>query len=113
MNLQKIIIAIFILFIAQIFTWFQLFGQFKWDFLKNNLLLICLSGIPMTYLYFISTKIGVEGFGNSWALRIIQFITGIIMFTVLNHFILGESLNWKNGISLILCLVIILIQVIF
>lgn len=111
MNLSKIFLSILILLFAQLITWFQLFGQFKWDFLKDNLLLICLSGIPITYLYYISTRLGVDGFGNSWSLRILQFVLGIIIFTIMNHYILGEGINFKNTISLILCFVILLIQV--
>ena len=99
-----------ILFLAQIVTWFQMFGQFKYEFFKNNILLVCLTGIPITLMYYYSTKFGVEGFGNSWSLRIIQFVMGIIIFTIFNYYLLNETINTKNTISLILCLVILFIK---
>jgi len=110
MDYQKIIISTLILLFAQVVTWFQLFGQFKWPILKDNILLIALSGIPIGLIYFYATKWGVEGFGNTWSLRIIQFVSGIIIFTYLNKLFLNETLNLKNGVCLALCLVIVLIQ---
>jgi len=109
-NWYKIFSCISILFFAQILTWFQMFGQFKWDFFKNNLFLVCLTGIPITLMYYYSTKFGVEGFGNSWSLRILQFVMGITIFTLFNYFLLDEGIDKKNTICLILCLIIVLIQ---
>jgi uncharacterized protein (DUF486 family) len=87
-----------------------MFGQFKWEFFKSNIVLISLSGIPITLLYYYSTRLGVEGFGNSWSLRIIQFVMGIGVFTIFNYYFLREGINLKNTICLILCFLIILIQ---
>jgi len=87
-----------------------MFGQFKWDFFKNNVWLIILSGLPITLMYYYSTRFGVDGFGNTWSLRIIQFVMGIVVFWALNTYFLNEQLNMKNGISLLLCIVIVLIQ---
>lgn len=110
MNLSKIFLCIGILFLAQIITWFQMFGQFKYDFFKNNIFLVCLTGIPITLMYYYSTKFGVEGFGNFWSLRILQFVMGIIIFTTLNYYLIGEGINTKNTICLGLCFLIVLIQ---
>jgi hypothetical protein len=109
-NLYKIFLCIGILFIAQIVTWFQMFGQFKYSFFRDNILLVCVTGIPITLMYYYSTKYGVEGFGNSWSLRIMQFVMGIIIFTFLNYQLLGEGINTKNTICLGLCFLIVLIQ---
>jgi uncharacterized protein (DUF486 family) len=87
-----------------------MFGQFKWDFFKTNILLVALSGIPITLMYYFSTRLGVEGFGNSWSLRIIQFVMGIVVFWALNHYFLNEQLNTKNILCLVLCLTIVFIQ---
>jgi hypothetical protein len=110
MNWYKIFLSFSLLFFAQIISWFQMFGQFKWNFLRNNLLLVCVMGIPLSLMFFFSTKWGVEGFGNSWSLRIVQFVMGIIIFTFLNFQLLGESLNQKNLICLVLCFLILFIQ---
>ena len=110
MNWYKIFLCVSVLFFAQIVTWFQMFGQFKWDFFKNNLFLVCLTGIPITLMYYYSTKYGVEGFGNSWSLRIVQFVMGITIFTLFNYFLLDEGIDKKNTICLGLCFIIVLIQ---
>lgn len=110
MNWSKIFLCVVVLFFAQIVTWFQMFGQFKWDFFKNNIILVCLTGIPITLMYYYSTKFGVEGFGNSWSLRILQFVMGILIFTIFNYYLLDEGINTKNTICLGLCFVILMIQ---
>ena len=107
---NKILISTIMLLFAQIVTWFQLFGQFKWDYLKDNYLVIALSGIPISLIYYYSTRLSVEGFGNAWSPRIIQFIMGIVVFTYFKKIFLSENLNLKNSICLALCLVIVLIQ---
>ena len=110
MNWYKILLCVCILFFAQVVTWFQMLGQFKWDFFKNNVTAICITGVPLTLMYYYSTRFGVEGFGNSWSLRIIQFVMGIIIFTIFNYLLLAEGINTKNTICLILCFIILLIQ---
>ena len=110
MDSKKVLISIGILCLAQFLTWFQFFGQARWKVLHNLWLVIGI-GIPVTILYFYATRIGMEGFGQAWPVRISQFVCGIIIFTAMSSFYLGEGLTNKNIVSLILCFFLIFIQI--
>ena len=100
------------LFITQIIIWFQLNGQIKWDWFKDNYLLMALLGTPISYALMYSTKYGYLGFGNLWSIRLLGFAVGIISFPVITYLVLGEGVTLKTGISLILGTVILLLQLI-
>lgn len=106
-----VILFIVVVFVAQIGTWFQLNLQFINPKFKDNYWLL-LSGIPITWLFMKSTSLGVEAFnGEMWPQRLISFATGILIFTALTHFMIGETLTIKNVICLGLAFLIVLIQV--
>jgi hypothetical protein len=113
MKLNTLIIFILVVFLAQISTWFQLNAQFINDRFKNNPWFL-LAGIPITWLYLKATYLGVEAFdGQMWPQRLISFSTGILIFTLMTYFIMGETITLKNIICLFLALSIILIQIFF
>ena len=72
-----------------------------------------LLGIPISYALLYSTKYGVQGFGTLWPIRLMGFAVGIISFTFITYFVLGEGVTLKTGISLILATVILLLQLIW
>ena len=51
-----------ILFVANIFVWFQLNGQLKWDWWKENTWMVCLMGMPISYAFFKATEYGYKVF---------------------------------------------------
>jgi hypothetical protein len=75
-------------------------GQFKWDFMKSQWWII-LAGLPISYLFYYSTRLSYEHFG-----------LGNLIFAVMTWGILGEIPNWKTGICLVLAFTIILIQLV-
>jgi hypothetical protein len=108
---NKMITFLSIFIIAQILIWFQTYGQFKWEWLGKNTWFLLIWAVPITYLWIIGTRVGMEVFdGKSWPLRFIGFCTGIIVFAVLSKLVLGEDMTTKTMISLVLCCIIILIQ---
>lgn len=108
---NKMITFLSIFIIAQILIWFQTYGQFKWEWFGKNTWFLLLTAMPITYLWIVGTRVGMEVFdGKSWPLRFIGFCTGIIVFAFLSKFVLGEAMTAKTMISLVLCCVIILIQ---
>jgi hypothetical protein len=111
MKLNLLIIFVGTIFIAQIVTWFQLNAQFLNPKFKDNPWLL-LSGIPITWLYLKATSLGVNAFeGQMWPQRLISFASGILIFTAMTYFVMGESINLKNLICLLLAFCIILIQI--
>ena len=109
---KEILFCILILFFTQIIIWFQLNAQVKWDWFKDNYLLMSILGMPISYALQYSTKLGFEGFGELWPIRLLGFAAGIISFPFITYMVLGEGVTLKTGISLILASVIMLLQLI-
>lgn len=108
---NKLLTFISIFVLAQTLIWFQTYGQYKWTWFADNTWFLIVTAMPITYLWIIGTRVGMEVFdGKSWPLRFVGFCTGIIVFAVLSKLVLGETMSTKTIMSLGLCCVIILIQ---
>ena len=77
---KEILLCIIILFFTQIVIWFQLNAQVKWDWFKDNYLLLSILGMPISYALMYSTKFGFQGFGELWPIRLLGFAVGIVSF---------------------------------
>ena len=99
--------------LAHIITFTQLQGQFKWPWFKEHPFLVALiGGLPISYLFIKSVKHFVIFFdGQMWAPRLIGFAIGTIVFTVMAYLWFKEPLTIKTGITLLLALSIICIQI--
>ena len=109
---KEILYCVLILFFTQIVIWFQLNAQVKWDWFKDNYLLMSILGMPISYALLYSTKFGWEGFGELWPIRLLGFAVGMMTFPIITWVILGESITLKTGISLVLAGAIMLLQLI-
>jgi len=109
---KQILITMTILFVANIFVWFQLNGQLKWDWWKENIWMVCLMGIPISYAFYKATAYGYLGFGELWPIRLLGFATGMITFPIITYLVLGEGLTLKTAISMILAAIIMILQLI-
>ena len=109
---KDVLICVMLLFVAQIIIWFQLNGQLKWEWFKDNYFLMSLMGIPISYMLLLTTKYGFQGFGELWPIRLLGFATGMISFPFITYLILGEGITIKTGISILLAIVIMLLQLI-
>lgn len=97
--------------IAQILTFVQLQGQFKYEWIKNNPVYMAAIGFPLSLLYISSVKHMVAHFdGNMWPSRLLGFATGVIVFTVMSWAWFKEPLSLKTLICLGLAVCIMLIQ---
>jgi len=97
---------------AHLMTWFQLNGQFIWNWFKLNPLILCLFGVHVSYLYIEATKYSVAAFDQLlWPGRFIGFAIGIISFALLTAMFMGEGINNKTVVSLLLSLLLVYIQV--
>jgi len=109
---KNILIFTLLICISHVIFWFQVNGQFMWEFFKNNPLIIALMGLPSGYLVIIAAKYGYQGFdGELWPMRIIGFSCGTILFSFLTYILMSEGLTIKTILCLILSLVIIIIQI--
>ena len=111
--MKNLIIGISLLVTGQILIWYQTNGQFIWEsFKKNSLLLALVGGTIISYLFIIGIRYLVVYFdGLLWPPRLIGFGLGMISFTFLTWYYMGEVVNLKTIISLILAFTLVCIQV--
>jgi hypothetical protein len=110
-NINNLLIGIIFGFLAQILTFFQLQGQMKFEWVKENYWLTVLAGIPISMLFMFSVKNMIIAFnGEMWPSRLFGFSIGAIVFTILSWLVFSEPLTTKTYVCLFLALLILLIQ---
>ena len=110
---KDIVMCMLIYGFGNFIVWFQLNGQFKWDFWKDNYILVGLMGVPISIAFFHATKLSYSGFDSLlWPGRLLAFGIGMISFTFCTWYFLGETMTIRSVVSMILAFVIILIQLI-
>lgn len=98
--------------IAQALTFIQLQGQLKFEWMKQNVWLTVLMGIPISFMFMQSVKYFVLAFGGQiWPSRLLGFGIGVIVFTIMSELLFKEPFTTKTGICLVLGLLIILTQI--
>lgn len=98
-------------FVAQILTFFQLQGQMRYEWFKNHPILMAFAGVPISLLFMYSVRNMVAAYdGQIWPSRLIGFGIGVIVFTVMSHYLFKEPLTLKTLVCLGLGVCIILIQ---
>ena len=109
---RELLIGIGIFILAHIIVWFQLNGQFFSEWFKSNNFILALFGVPISYLYIWGTKYCYEGFdGLIWPGRFIGFACGMVIFAAFSSSIMGEGITVKTGLSLILAVALVGIQI--
>ena len=109
--MNKLFIGIAFGIIAQIIVFFQLQGQLKYDWFKNNYWLVVLMGIPSSMFFMYSVKNLVTAYnGEMWPSRLIGFSLGAIVFTYFSWSLFGEPFTTKTIICLALALSILMVQ---
>ena len=72
----------------------------------------CTFSVPISYMFIKATELVVNHFdGLLWPGRFIGFASGVVSFAFLSYYFMGEGITFKTGISLLLAVVIVLIQV--
>ena len=104
-----LITALGMSFLGNVFAWFHMNAQFKWDWAKDFWWVI-VGGIPVSILFFYSTRLFYEYFGEYWAVRPVGFGMATIVFFIMTGLILNEMPNQRIVVSLILACVILYIN---
>tara|TARA_B100000519_G_scaffold70329_1_gene60205 strand:+ start:3881 stop:4222 length:342 start_codon:yes stop_codon:yes gene_type:complete len=109
---KNILIFFLLVCISHLIFWFQVNGQFLWDFFKKYPYIVALLGVPSSYLAIMASKFAYDDFGGKiWPMRIIGFSTGTIIFAFLAWTLMSEGLTLKTILCLLLSLIIIIIQI--
>jgi len=109
---NPLFIALALIIIGNIFTWFQVNLQFLYEWWDNRpLFSIFAFSTPIGACFYFGWRYLVEHFdGNLWPARLISFGIGVIIFALLSYWIKGEALDKKTILCLFLSICIILIQ---
>jgi hypothetical protein len=111
---KNIIIALLIVTFAQVLTYYQMQGQFFNEWFRKNTGIVILLGIPVSWLFIKYAQFAYEGFGGAtWPGRLISFAVGAIVFTILSWQVMGEQVNGKTLLCLILAMGILAIQILW
>ena len=112
MNIKYILISTIVFIFSQILIWYQLNSQLVWKWAEGykSMWLMSLMGIPISLLFWWTTKLGYEGFGTLWPVRMLGFATSMISFPIMTWLYLGEIVTLKTLISILLSIIIILLQ---
>ena len=109
--MNKLFYALFLSLLGNIMAWFHMNAQFKWDWAKEQWWIL-LGGIPISYLFFYSTKMFYEHYGSYWAVRPIGFGIATLTFGFLTMIVLNELPSQRIIISLILAGIILYINMV-
>lgn len=109
--MRYLVYAILLFLIGQSLIWLQTNGQFISEWMKKNPLLVSIFGAPIAFLFIKATQYSQMYFGNIWGGRMIGFSAGIITFTFLTWYFVGEPLTIKTFLTILLAFGIICIQI--
>ena len=108
---MKFIIGFSFGVLAQVLTFVQLQGQFRWEWFKQHPWVISLMGVPISFLYIMSEKYLVDHFGGElWPSRLMGFSIGAIVFSYMAHLWFQEPFTLKTLICLGLAFAIMMVQ---
>jgi len=96
-------------FLGNLIAWFHMNAQFRWEWAKSHWWIL-FAGIPISYLFYFSTRMFYEYFGEYWAVRPIGFGIATLTFGLMTSLVLHEVPSQRIIVSLILACVILYIN---
>ena len=107
--MNKLVLALVMSLLGNIIAWFHMNAQFRWEWAKT-IWWVVLGGIPISFLFFYSTRMFYEYYGDYWSVRPIGFGIATLTFTTLTALVLHELPSQRIVVSLILACVILYIN---
>ena len=113
-NVSKLVYGTLLFLLGQTLVWYQINGQFISTWMKEHPLAVSFLGVPISFVYIYATQHLVEAFdGDMWPQRLIGFSMGMIAFAFLTWLHLNQGITLKTGVTLILAITIVLIQILW
>ena len=109
---MKLFYGIGLFIFGQIMAWFQSNSGIITEENATRAMFIAACFAPLTTLAFAyGTKLMYEEMDSLWSIRFITFGIGYLVFIPLTWHFLGEEMfTIKNGVSLLLCVALLLTQ---
>ncbi len=108
---MKLINGMLIIILAQIISFVQLQSQSRFQWAKDNSLIMVLMGLPISYLFLNSTRLINEYTGATWPGRLIGQAIGIVIFSLMSWLIFKEQMTVKTAVCITLALTVVIIQI--
>ena len=100
--------------LGHILVWYQLNGQFLWKSFRDNEWAVAAAGFVISFFFIWGTKHTVDAMeGLLWPARFIGFGVGMLQYAIFVNYHFSEGITLKTWISLILCVSLIGIQVLW
>ena len=106
---NKLLVALLFSITGNIIAWFHMNAQFRWEWAKSQWWIL-FAGIPISYLFYYSTRMFYSYFGDYWSVRPIGFGIATLTFGMMTALVLHEVPNQRIIVSLILACVILYIN---
>lgn len=116
MNIQYLLTGVMYFLIAHFLTFYQLNGQFltNTNWFRENTIVVAAFGAILSFFYIWGTKYTVMGMeGLLWPARFIGFGIGMLLYAILVNYHFNQGFSLKVFVSLILCVALISIQVLW
>jgi len=110
---MNLLIGILLTLLGQVLIWFQTNGQFVWEWFRKHPMILAISfGSVISYIFILGTKyLALHFDGLLWPVRLIGFGLGMLVFTMCTWHFMGESINAKTVVSLLLAFTLVFIQI--
>ena len=109
---MKIVYGIIYGLLGQIGSFMQLQGAMKFGWYQKYLWLVLLTSIPLSWFYIKSVEYFIAAFnGQLWPSRLIGFGLGIVVFSIMSHYLFKEPFTPKTIVCIGLGLTIIALQI--
>ena len=111
---MNIIYGILFGLLGQIGSYLQLQGAMKLGWFPKYFWPVLLMSVPLSWLYIKSVEYFVAAFdGQLWPSRLIGFGLGIVVFSIMSHYLFKEPFSPKTLVCIGLGISIILIQILW
>jgi hypothetical protein len=111
---MEIIYGIMYGLLGQMGSFMQLQGAMKLGWFPKYFWPVLIMSIPLSWFYIKSVEYFVEAFdGQLWPSRLIGFGLGIVVFSIMSHFLFKEPFTPKTIVCIGLGLTIIGIQILW
>ena len=110
--MNKLVLSLLLVIIANIGTWFQFQGQF-WSnkMIYKSPYYVMIVGALLSPIFWYATKFSYEHFGQFWNIRLMGFGAGTIVFGLMTWILMNEVPTLKTVICLMLAAAIVMIQI--
>ncbi len=111
---MNIIYGILFGLLGQIGSYLQLQGAMKLGWFPKYFWPVLLMSVPLSWFYIKSVEYFVTAFeGQLWPSRLIGFGLGIVVFSIMSHYLFKEPFTPKTIVCIGLGLTIIAIQILW